>query len=494
VSRPALPTLAARVDALLAEVRPRYAGHTGEAHLDAITARLHDPLRVAIAGRVKAGKSTLLNALVGQELAATDARECTQIVTWYRYGLTYGVTIEPKAGPAWAARFDRSSGRLDIDLAGWQPDQLRRIVVTAPVPGLRDLTLIDTPGIDSLGVGVTERSLAFLAGQEDPAQADAVIYLLRHLHASDVRLLEAFHDQELTHAAPVHALAVLSRADEIGAARADAMASAGRIATRYAADPRLRRLCQTVCPVIGLLAEAAATLTEDEHLALRTVAELPDPTRGHLLRTVDRFRAERSDIPAPTATRAHLLDRLGLFGLRVTVEELSRGRVSSSTELAELLRATSGVEVLQDLLRTRFAERADVLKARSAMLALRALFERYPVPGTEVLTDQLEVLEASAHEITELRLLNELRLGTLDLGDDAEAAERLLGVDGPGIAARLGADDDAPASALRDLTLAEHRRWSELAESPFSGPDHVEAARVLVRTCEGMVASLVQQV
>ena len=39
---------------------------------DAVT-RLSGPLRLAIAGRVKAGKSTLLNALVGEELAPTDA-------------------------------------------------------------------------------------------------------------------------------------------------------------------------------------------------------------------------------------------------------------------------------------------------------------------------------------------------------------------------------------------------------------------------------------
>ena len=52
-------------------------------------ARLDEPLRVAIAGKVKAGKSTLLNALVGEALAPTDAGECTRIVTWYRNGLTY---------------------------------------------------------------------------------------------------------------------------------------------------------------------------------------------------------------------------------------------------------------------------------------------------------------------------------------------------------------------------------------------------------------------
>ena len=44
----------------------RYAAE-GTSHLDAVdavTRRLDEPLRVAIAGRVKAGKSTLLNALV----------------------------------------------------------------------------------------------------------------------------------------------------------------------------------------------------------------------------------------------------------------------------------------------------------------------------------------------------------------------------------------------------------------------------------------------
>ena len=37
-------------------------------------------------GTLKAGKSTLLNALVGEELAPTDATECTRIVTWFHHG------------------------------------------------------------------------------------------------------------------------------------------------------------------------------------------------------------------------------------------------------------------------------------------------------------------------------------------------------------------------------------------------------------------------
>ena len=47
--------------------------------------RLREPLRLAIAGMVKAGKSTLLNAMLGEQIAPTDAGECTRVVTWYRY-------------------------------------------------------------------------------------------------------------------------------------------------------------------------------------------------------------------------------------------------------------------------------------------------------------------------------------------------------------------------------------------------------------------------
>ena len=54
-----------------------------DAELAACQRRLDEPLRVALAGTLKSGKSTLLNALVGEEIAPTDATECTRVVTWF---------------------------------------------------------------------------------------------------------------------------------------------------------------------------------------------------------------------------------------------------------------------------------------------------------------------------------------------------------------------------------------------------------------------------
>src|SRR5690606_15913090 len=84
--------------------------------LDGFRERLRDPLRVALVGMVKAGKSTLINALIGEEIAPTDTGECTKIVTWYRHGDIRRVTLHPLRGPARPLPVRRSKGKLDFEL------------------------------------------------------------------------------------------------------------------------------------------------------------------------------------------------------------------------------------------------------------------------------------------------------------------------------------------------------------------------------------------
>ncbi len=256
-------TLVDRTRAALTRAADVYRGSGFDGRIAEVRERLDEPLRVAIAGRVKSGKSTLLNALVADRLAPTDAGECTRIVTWYRDGHTYRVTLHPRTGEPRQLRFTRDDGAIEVDLGGTRPEDAHSLDITWPSQALRRATLIDTPGIGSLSERVTRRAWELLAPDDEETPADAVLYLMRHLHANDLEFLHAFHDTEVSRPNPVNAIGVLSRADEIGVGRLDAMASARRIANRLAGDANVRRVVQTVVPVAGLLAETAATLTEE---------------------------------------------------------------------------------------------------------------------------------------------------------------------------------------------------------------------------------------
>jgi energy-coupling factor transporter ATP-binding protein EcfA2 len=476
------------VGRLLGQATRVYAGGPAEPALRTVAARMREPLRVAIAGRVKAGKSTLLNALVGQELAATDAGECTRLVTWYVDGVAYRVDVHPRSGPPRQLPFRQRNGSLEIELGALPAEQVDRLVVTWPSPMLRRTTLIDTPGIGSVDTEVSARSEHILAPDDgEVTAADAVVYLMRHAHGDDVRFLEAFRD-----GAPdrrtVNTIAVLSRCDEIGHARPDALTTAARIADRYRLDPRVRALCQTVVPVAGLLASSAASLREAEYRAVVTLAASPDTDR--LLLTAGRFETAETDGGVPAAERAALLRRYGLFGVGGPGRRGRAGGVGGAGDLARELTAVSGMAELRHLLTTQFGARADVLKARSALSALDAVLRRYPIPAARGLAHELERVQAGAHEFAEMALIDDLRSRRVLLPDsELHDAERLLGGEGMDPATRLGLDLQSDPQAVRRAAAEQHLRWQRRAESPATTRERAEAARVLVRTCEGILTT-----
>jgi hypothetical protein len=473
-----------QVRSVLADAVNAYAGTPAERVLRGQLARLDSPLRVAIAGRIKAGKSTLLNALVGEEIAPTDAGECTKVVTWYHHAASPSIWLHPVAGPRRGLPIVRKDGALVIDLpAGEDVD---RLSVGWPTESLRATTLIDTPGVVSLSEEVSARATEFLRAEDSPPEADAVIYLVRQLHTSDLRVLESFQARTTSRAAAVTTVAVLSRADEVGEGKLDALSTARTIARRLRSDPRLRPLCQTVLPLAGLLAQASRTLRQSDFVTVQALAAMSKVDVDKLMLSVDRFANATGPDAPPGPARELLLERLGLFGIRLAITLVRQGFADPPALAAELLRR-SGLNDLRTVLATHFTEHADVLKSRSALLTLDAVLNAGPEPMSRTLRARTEQVVAGAHEFTELRLLTALRSGRSRLPENLVAeAERLLGAEGRAPWTRLGLPTKVHHGVVRDAALAALSRWRRVAESPLSARSTVTAAQVVIRTCESL--------
>lgn len=489
-SAPGSAFLAAVRD-LLDRASARYETSSASEALASARSRLDEPLRVALAGKIKAGKSTLLNALVGEELAPTDAGECTRIVTWYRDGLTYRVTLHPRSEPARQVPFVRDNGAIEVPLGDFDAGAIDHIDVEWPSSRLAAMTLIDTPGTGSLSVDVSARAEAFLNPEDQAPEADAVLYLMRHLHRTDLDFLEAFRDER--NGSPVNAVAVLSRADEVGVGRPDSLDSAARIAARCAGDARIRAVASTVVPVAGLLAQSGTTLREDEFRALAQIAAASAEEVDRILLSADRFVNGVAPFALTDLERAHLLDRFGIFGIRFATGLLRSGTATSSTTLSSELIRTSGLVELRRVLLTRFAERSDLLKARSGLAVLESVLERFPPPDGGQLASEVERVVANAHELAELRSLNQLRTGGVTgKADDLAALEQLLGAEGGASTIRLGLDPSANPDEVRAAAVAALGRWQRRAEHPLTTPELAAVARTAVRTCEALLVGLAQ--
>lgn len=457
--------------------------------------RLDGPLLVALAGRTKAGKSTLLNALVGERVAPTDMSECTRFVTWYRDGPEYNVTLAGEDGAATRVAFERQGGRAQIRLPEPPPRDFSEITVSLPSRRLRRVQLADTPGFDSTDAMVGARTRRLLERPEGEGllpRVDAVVYLLRHAHSADLAFLDVF-DESGVPGSPIQAVGVLSRADELFDGGLEAMDLAARVADSLGREPQLRPLLGAVIPVGGLLAETAVTLTEQEFGWLTAVSAATAEEQGLALLSVDRF-CDSAPGDLPLAVREHLVQRFGLFGLRWSVARLASGRVKDSAGLASALSAVSGLDALRDVLERRFVSRARRLVCQSVMASLGAAAIRFAdrePAAVAGIRGELERIRASAHELAEIRLLDAVLTGEATLSvEEAGEVERIVG-DGSALQ-RLGLGEGAPIGEAQATAAERATYWKERAESPLLMPFERDLLGIAARSYEGIYSELSQ--
>ncbi|GAB3282015.1 dynamin family protein [Parasphingorhabdus pacifica] len=451
--------------------------------------RLDQPLRIAVTGRVKSGKSTLINALVGGELAPTDAEERTQVNTFFQYGPEPKITVHTPHGTVQNVPVTTLDIGTIRDLQRWRPDEVAKLVIEAPVPGLQAITLIETPGVSSSAVQETGRS----ALAQILSEADAVLYLTRYPHQTDIQFLQSVHELQVARCAPINTIVAFSRADETASGGGDALPAAGRIAERYRNDPTVQSFAQHVVPVAGLLGHAAASLTTDEFTALRTLAELPRDVLEALMLSADRFANNPKPESVPPATRQQLLQRLGRYGVDFALSSLLEGTADPKQLKSALLEASCLAD-LQEALHQQFIERQEALRARSILLAVEMVMRANPRQGMQQLRGEFERLVANAPEWDEMRLLSALSSGQVRFPRALQGeAQRLLGAHGDEPHHKLGQVPDVLESDMADEAGAALARWRDQLVNPMLDRKHRDAVRIVLRSCERLIAQQLQR-
>jgi hypothetical protein len=459
---------------MCAELRPQLSA-VSATRLDYVVRRLAGPLQLAVAGRIKSGKSTVVNALIHRRVAPTDIRECTRLVTRFRYGAVDRVEVVRQDGTRRVLSYD-ADGLVPVDL-GVAVDQIAYVDAFLTSASLESVTVIDTPGLGSTDATSVRRAEAVLgrSGRAGPdgvgldagsrtaiAQAEAVLYVLTQaVRADDAEALAVFGGCLSPQAAsPVNAVGLLNKADQLDGA--DPIATARELATAQAR--LLRHRVRDVLPLAGLVAEATETghFTEADADVLRQIAGLPPAQRDLLFFSADLF--VRPELPIPVSGRARLLARLDLFGVRQAVDLLGADPTLGTGELRRKLAERSGVPAVRDLIEHAFRRRADGIKASVALAALAVVAAQAPAPGDRTrIRDAVEGLlqRPAAHQLRLLEAAALVSSGTVPM--PAELAAELAGlVSGETPAERLGASG-SPVAVLRELALERASTWRSFA-------------------------------
>lgn len=531
------------IPALLTECEQTALGAALPAVADALAAarhRLEQPMRVAVAGQINRGKSTLVNALLGEEIAPTAQLEATFTVSEFHDAPHRGVLVHYKdpdrpSHPVGLEEFRRFTVRDPGQVALLRG--VRRVEYGLPQPLLRTFRLVDTPGLGSVHGADGQNAESFLGIDAfDPAErqrvtatmeslgrtaqdihrdsaeeldrADAVVYLFdRAANERDLAAVAQFLGPLSATMTALKAFGVLSRCDETywppgpdqpgdpSPLTWDPLAVAGRIVDGYLNRPESRRMFYTVLPVAGLVGVAAQTLDEEHFGWLDDLGRLEPPRLAGLLEDAGYFGTapELPGVTLPAQHRATLIRRLGAWG-SLTAARYLRDGLGVAT-VRERLVDDSGVSRLRATIRNHFGNRSTLIKRDHGLTDVAAVIARQrldaqlasrPLPeAINVIAGRIQDLRSHEHGFAELSTLSAHYNDELYLApEEVDELLRVTGEHGVGVAARLGLPVDSPLSELERVAAQRVDVWARRLQDPTLDRRTRPAARVMLRSQE----------
>ena len=199
--------------------------------IDSLRSAIDEPCVLAVTGRVKEGKSSFLNALLGKNLARVGSTETTATINIFKYGKP--ADPEKPVKVVWESGVSTFESPDFMDsLQGRDEETLKRaegirwLEYSLDDPILQDITLVDTPGTDAIvGEGgdahqkITDRFLKLRRKhqretEELTSKAGAIVFLTGHVpRMTGQNFLKDFREAGGGHSSSINVVGVISKID-----------------------------------------------------------------------------------------------------------------------------------------------------------------------------------------------------------------------------------------------------------------------------------------
>lgn len=385
--------------------------------LEMLKERCEQPCELAVVGRVKAGKSSFLNALLGEDLAMVGTAETTATINYFRYGhpldALHPVKVIWEDGhEEWQTKdfLDALQGNTSEVLQ--RAKKIVRLEYFVDNPILHDITLVDTPGTGALVSEHENRTQDYLFGEREALRkkhndqsitlkekADAVVVITERVPTSQTdRLVENLSADT----SAVNALGVMTKID-----LEESTSTADWIRRGQDYSKMLRHQLSAVVPVSAGVYHAVLRLNKEGTLPKMKdlLGHIPDEQFDELIADSNLFLSQGDDECAlfnmyglSYEIRRKMVGGLDYMVFLRIARELKHCSVQ---EASEHLIAYSGMENLKELLDRQFFSRSRIIRCASVARQVHAILE-------EISNHHLyEVRVESAHRKAYLRLVED---------------------------------------------------------------------------------------
>lgn len=360
--------------------------------INKLMGQVHTKCTLAVGGRVKAGKSTFINTLLGEKLAMVGTSETTATVNRFVYG--------KPADPKRPVKVVYANGNVAYEsmafMNSFQKNDAKTMALAKGIryfecalenPILKDINLIDTPGTDAVveehqgaaerAFGLAEdkelRSIHSQQTKEELQKANAVIYLVGAVAtASNKQFLDNFQ-QACDGASALIAIGVISRIDDEEQTLYNSKSQAEYVAAS------LREQVSGVLPVSACLYEAVnshASQFEQWQKLLQAIPE--DILTTYLCKSSEAWEGrydsallKRCPNLLSADIRRQMKGEMPWGTFRAIIKELYKA--ASPHEAEEHLLQLANFDEVKRVLDEQFFSRAVAMKCTSLLAQLNKL-------------------------------------------------------------------------------------------------------------------------